>query len=88
MANGDSANAETIGESTPQPSTSTSKWPVETAKVTDYLVGSALDEALAAGQDIDVYWPFAEGEVNDWTQAEALWYVYAFDHSPRRLTSP
>ncbi|TFK89166.1 actin-like ATPase domain-containing protein [Polyporus arcularius HHB13444] len=43
------------------------------AKVTDYLVGTQLDEALAAGQDLIVSWPFAEGDVSDYTQAEALW---------------
>ena len=43
--------------------------------MTDYLVGAHLDEALAAGQEIDVYWPFSDGDVSDWTQAEALWYV-------------
>jgi len=48
------------------------------AKVNDYLVGAQLDEALAAGQDILVSWPFADGDVRDWTQAEAIWYV----HSP------
>ena len=49
------------------------------AKVTDYLVGAQLDEALAAGHDLVVSWPLAEGDVSDYTQAEALWYV----HTPR-----
>lgn len=44
------------------------------AKVNDYLVGAQLDEALAAGQDIAISWPFADGDVRDWTQAEAIWY--------------
>ena len=52
---------------------------MENAKVNDYLVGTALDEAIAAGQDIDVYWPFADGDVSDWTQAEALWYAWPCD---------
>ncbi|KAG5221002.1 actin-related protein [Salix suchowensis] len=43
-----------------------------TALVHDYLVGSQLDEALAAGQDIAISWPFADGTVRDWVQAEAL----------------
>ncbi|KAI0731295.1 actin-like ATPase domain-containing protein [Earliella scabrosa] len=43
------------------------------AKVTDYLVGTQLDEALAAGQDLVVSWPFADGHISDYTQAEALW---------------
>ena len=49
--------------------------------MTDYLVGSQLDEALAAGQDVEVFWPFADGEVVDWTQAEALWCVVAIPQS-------
>ncbi|KAL1943075.1 hypothetical protein VTO73DRAFT_4746 [Trametes versicolor] len=51
---------------------STSKAPTS-SKVTDYLVGTQLDEALAAGQDIAIYWPFADGQISDFTQAEALW---------------
>ena len=49
--------------------------PNPAAKVNDYLVGTQLDEALAAGQDVSVSWPFADGNIRDWTQAEALWYV-------------
>lgn len=45
------------------------------ATVNDYLVGAQLDEALAAGQDVVLSWPFADGDVRDWTQAEAIWYV-------------
>ena len=45
------------------------------ASVNSYLVGSQLDEALASGQDISVFWPFADGEISDWTQAEAIWWV-------------
>ncbi|KAI0031289.1 actin-like ATPase domain-containing protein [Vararia minispora EC-137] len=47
--------------------------PSDTPKVNDYLVGAQLDDALAAGQDIVVSWPFAQGRIDDWTQAEALW---------------
>ncbi|KAJ8094638.1 hypothetical protein PM082_010644 [Marasmius tenuissimus] len=43
--------------------------------VNDYLVGTQLDEALASGQEIALSWPFADGGVRDWTQAEALWCV-------------
>jgi len=49
--------------------------PNPNASVNDYLVGVQLDEALASGQDIEVSWPFSAGDVADWTQAEALWYV-------------
>ncbi|KAF9258915.1 actin-related protein [Marasmius fiardii PR-910] len=48
--------------------------------VNDYLVGTQLDEALAAGQDIALSWPFADGDVRDWTQAEALWKHVLFNH--------
>ncbi|KAI0084488.1 actin-like ATPase domain-containing protein [Irpex rosettiformis] len=61
------------GDASGETSASTSKLPELSVKVTDYLVGAQLDEALAAGQEIDLYWPFSEGEVSDWTQAEALW---------------
>ncbi|KAI0305915.1 actin-like ATPase domain-containing protein [Multifurca ochricompacta] len=47
-------------------------------KVTDYLVGPQLDDALAAGQDIIVSWPFAEGQIKDFMQAEALWKYVLF----------
>ncbi|KAI8974545.1 actin-like ATPase domain-containing protein [Trametes punicea] len=57
---------------------SSSKTPLS-AKVTDYLVGSYLDEALATEQDILIFWPFAEGEVSDYTQAEALWKYVLFN---------
>jgi len=45
-------------------------------KVTDYLVGHQLDDALAAGQDLVISWPFADGQISDFMQAKALWYVY------------
>ncbi|KAI0741543.1 actin-like ATPase domain-containing protein [Daedaleopsis nitida] len=48
------------------------------AKVTDYLVGAQLDEALAAGQDLVVSWPFSDGHISDYTQAEALWKYVLF----------
>lgn len=44
-------------------------------KLKDYLVGSQLDDALAAGQDLVVSYPFADGTIEDWVQAEALWCV-------------
>lgn len=43
------------------------------ATANDYLVGAQLDEALATGQDVLISWPFADGDVRDWTQAEAIW---------------
>jgi actin-related protein 9 len=45
------------------------------AVVNDYLVGSGLDDALATGQDMAISWPFADGDIRDWTQAEAIWCV-------------
>ncbi|KZP26634.1 actin-like ATPase domain-containing protein [Athelia psychrophila] len=50
------------------------------AKVNDYLVGAQLEEALAAGQEIIVSWPFADGDVRDWVQAEAIWKHILFRH--------
>ncbi|KAI9440526.1 actin-like ATPase domain-containing protein [Lactarius indigo] len=47
-------------------------------KVTDYLVGPQLDDALATGQDIVVSWPFADGQITDFMQAEALWKYVLF----------
>ena len=48
--------------------------PPSTVRISDYLVGGALDEALAAGEDVVVYWPFLNGcEVSSWPQAEAVW---------------
>jgi hypothetical protein len=47
----------------------------QTLKVTDYLVGPQLDDALAAQQDLIVSWPFADGQITNFMQAEALWYV-------------
>ncbi|KAG6817535.1 hypothetical protein H0H87_007503 [Tephrocybe sp. NHM501043] len=54
------------------------------ASVNDYLVGTALDEALVAGQDISISWPFADGDVRDWTQAEAIWKYILFNQLQRR----
>lgn len=65
-------NGNATKESTPGPSTTPTKT-ASAVKVKDYLVGTQLDEAIAAGQDIDVSWPFAEGGISDWVQAEALW---------------
>ncbi|ESK97699.1 actin-related protein [Moniliophthora roreri MCA 2997] len=55
-----------------------------TATVNDYLVGVQLDEALATGQDIAISWPFADGSVRDWTQAEAIWKYVLFNQLQRR----
>lgn len=45
------------------------------AKVNEYIVGQQLDDALAAGEDIIVSWPFENGDIKDFYEAEALWYV-------------
>ncbi|KAI0060952.1 actin-like ATPase domain-containing protein [Artomyces pyxidatus] len=66
------------------PSASTSRAPSamplapSAVKVTEYLVGPQLDEALASGQDIIVTWPFVDGQIHDWVQAEALWKYVLF----------
>ncbi|KAA1468786.1 actin-like ATPase domain-containing protein [Dentipellis sp. KUC8613] len=69
-----------------QPSASTSRaassvpqsQPISAVRVTDYLVGKQLDEAIEAGQDLIISWPFAEGEIRDWIQVEALWKYVLF----------
>ncbi|KAG8709540.1 hypothetical protein FRC09_000616 [Ceratobasidium sp. 395] len=48
-----------------------------------YLVGPQIDEALANGEELDIFWPFEgdnqkTGGVSDWTQAEALWKYVLF----------
>jgi actin-related protein 9 len=48
------------------------------ARVSDYLVGSTLDEALANGESLEVYWPFAEAKIANWNQAEAIWYALSY----------
>lgn len=71
------------GEAGPSGSTSRAASAVpqpQTLKVTDYLVGHQLDDALAAGQDLVISWPFADGQIYDFMQAEALWYVL-FPHA-------
>ncbi|KAG6381564.1 actin-related protein [Boletus reticuloceps] len=50
-----------------------------TANVNDYLVGAQLDEALEGGNDILVSWPFADGDIRDCTQAEAIWKHIIFN---------
>ncbi|KAI0319639.1 actin-like ATPase domain-containing protein [Amylostereum chailletii] len=62
-----SASTSRAASALPQPH------PLPSARVTDYLVGTQLDDALAAGHDLVVSWPFADGKVHDWVQAEALW---------------
>lgn len=41
----------------------------------DYLVGSQLDDAIARGDDLVISYPFVDGDVKDFTQAEAIWYI-------------
>jgi len=79
--NGGSSQRPGEGSENVRPSASSSRasslpcYSNPSVKVHDYLIGPQLDEALEAGQDIIVSWPFADGDVRDWTQAEALWYV-------------
>ncbi|KAJ7493447.1 actin-related protein [Mycena galericulata] len=54
------------------------------AAVKDYLVGAQLDEALSTEPDIAISWPFADGDVRDWTQAEAIWKYVLFNQLQRR----
>ncbi|KAJ6624957.1 actin family [Mycena sp. CBHHK59/15] len=54
------------------------------ATLKDYLVGTQLDEALSTDPDIAISWPFADGDVRDWTQAEAIWKYVLFNQLQRR----
>jgi actin-related protein 9 len=47
--------------------------PTPQLHVSDYIVGGQLDELLAAGEDIEISWPFASGEPQNWAAVEALW---------------
>lgn len=47
--------------------------PLPDAKVSEYLVGQQLDDALAAGENIEIYWPLDEDDIRSWPQVEALW---------------
>ncbi|KAK2465672.1 hypothetical protein APHAL10511_002216 [Amanita phalloides] len=53
---------------------------------TDLLVGTQLDDALSTDQDIRLSWPFADGDIRDWSQAEALWKHIIFTQLQRRRT--
>ncbi|CCM00369.1 uncharacterized protein FIBRA_02399 [Fibroporia radiculosa] len=77
--NSDIAMNGTSGDAHDGPSTSKATSPAVGAKVTDYLVGTQLDEAVIAEQDLAIFWPFAEGDISDWVQAEALWKYVLFN---------
>lgn len=56
-----------------EPSASTQLPPPKGLRPSNYLVGAKLDEAIAAGEDLAIWWPFETGTISDWVQAEALW---------------
>lgn len=60
-------------------STSKQAPPPKGLRPSNYLVGRQLDQALADGEDLEVYWPFEEGKIDDWVQAEALWCVHLLE---------
>jgi len=82
-ANGKSSNSEDPLASTSRAS-SLPQNAQRSAAVKDYLVGTQLDEALATDPDIAISWPFADGDVRDWTQAEAIWKYVLFNQLQRR----
>ncbi|SPO23949.1 related to macronuclear actin 1 [Ustilago trichophora] len=49
-----------------------------------YLVGSALDEAERRGEDVAIFWPIRKGYVRDWQQVIALWNYVLFHLLPIR----
>jgi actin-related protein 9 len=46
---------------------------IKNLKSSQYLVGHVLDEALVAGENLHISWPFRDGGIDNWEQAEALW---------------
>lgn len=57
----------------PSSSTPSPNSPPKGLRPSNYLVGQQLDDALAAGEELEVWWPFEDGKIGDWVQAEALW---------------
>lgn len=51
---------------------------------TQYLVGSALDQAERRGDDVAIFWPMRKGYVRDWQQMIALWNYVLFHLLPIR----
>lgn len=51
---------------------------------TQYLVGSALDEAERRGDDVAIFWPMRKGYIRDWQQMIALWNYVLFHLLPIR----
>ena len=49
--------------------------PQTSQRVSDFLVGPALDEAEAAGESLEIFWPFEDAQIGLWPQAEAIWCV-------------
>ncbi|CDU25050.1 related to macronuclear actin 1 [Sporisorium scitamineum] len=62
-------------------STSSSSSPPD---YTQYLVGSALDQAERRGDDVAIFWPMRKGYVRDWQQMIALWNYVLFHLLPIR----
>ncbi|KAF8328405.1 actin-like ATPase domain-containing protein [Cantharellus anzutake] len=51
---------------------------LSSVKATKYLVGTFFDEAEAAGESLEIFWPFAHDGIREWAQAEALWRYVLF----------
>ncbi|KAJ1025855.1 hypothetical protein NDA16_002481 [Ustilago loliicola] len=51
---------------------------------TQYLVGSALDEAERRGDEVAIFWPMRKGYIRDWQQMIALWNYVLFHLLPIR----
>ncbi|KAJ7089682.1 actin-related protein [Mycena belliarum] len=85
LTNGGEVNGKVALSEDPSASTSSSQ-PQNgpRAAVKDYLVGTQLDEALGTDPEITISWPFADGDVKDWTQAEAIWKYVLFTQLQRR----
>ncbi|EMD38882.1 hypothetical protein CERSUDRAFT_151620 [Gelatoporia subvermispora B] len=73
--NGENISAQAVENGNAVASSSTTSAP----QIHDYLVGAQLDEAISQGQDLTISWPFADGSISDWTQAEAIWKYVLFN---------
>ncbi|KAG8950218.1 hypothetical protein FRC04_007852 [Tulasnella sp. 424] len=69
-----------------QPSASGVNIPPKGLRPSNYLVGQQLDDAIAAGDELEIWWPFEDGKIGDWVQAEALWKHVLFHRLHLRRT--
>ncbi|CDZ97182.1 Actin and related proteins [Phaffia rhodozyma] len=64
-----------------QASTSTTPAPGSKPPAVVYLIGSDLEKAEAAGEELEIIWPFRDGWT-DWKSIEALWKYALYQSGP------